>query len=109
MPADGKGARGGDVMTKTHATGSAASYGMRYLLKMIFNIAVAEADDDGNAAGAGETITDAQCSIILDKIAETEADIEKFCNYFKIDGVAKLPAGRFNHAMNLLNQKGRKA
>lgn len=48
MPADGKGAKGSDVMTKTHATGSGVSYGMRYLLKMIFNIS--EYDDDGNAA-----------------------------------------------------------
>lgn len=51
MPADGKGAKGGDVMTKTHAVGSAMSYGMRYLLKMIFNVAVGEEDDDGNRAG----------------------------------------------------------
>lgn len=51
MPADGKGAKGGDVMTKTHAAGSAMSYGQRYLLKLIFNIAVGEQDDDGNAAG----------------------------------------------------------
>ena len=50
MPADGKGAKGGDVMTKTHAAGSAMSYGMRYLLKMIFNVAITN-DDDGNAAG----------------------------------------------------------
>lgn len=48
MPNDGKGAKGGDVMTKTHATGSAVTYGMRYLLKMAFNVAVAEDDDDGN-------------------------------------------------------------
>jgi hypothetical protein len=48
MPSDGKGAKGGDVMTKTHATGAATSYGMRYLLKMIFNVAVGEDDDDGN-------------------------------------------------------------
>ncbi len=48
MPADGKGAKGGDVMTKTHAVGAAASYGMRYLLKMIFNVAVGEDDVDGN-------------------------------------------------------------
>lgn len=48
MPADGKGPKGGDVMTKTHATGSAMSYGQRYLLKFIFNIPVK--DDDGNAA-----------------------------------------------------------
>lgn len=51
MPSDGKGAKGGDVMTKTHATGSAMSYGSRYLLKLIFNIAVGEGDDDGNGAG----------------------------------------------------------
>lgn len=51
MPADGKGAKGGDVMTKTHATGSAMSYGMRYLLKFIFNVAIGEDDNDGNLDG----------------------------------------------------------
>lgn len=50
VPSDGKGAKGGDVMTKTHAFGSGASYGMRYLLKMIFNVAIGEEDDDGNQA-----------------------------------------------------------
>lgn len=52
MPADGKGAKGNDVMTKTHAVGSGAAYGMRYLLKMIFNIAIGDDpdDDDGNGA-----------------------------------------------------------
>jgi hypothetical protein len=54
MPADGKGAKGGDVMTKTHAVGSAMSYGMRYLLKMIFNVAVGEDDDDGNRAAGSQ-------------------------------------------------------
>ena len=54
MPADGKGAKGGDVMTKTHATGSAHSYGRRYLLKDIFNIAIGEEDNDGNAAAEDE-------------------------------------------------------
>jgi hypothetical protein len=54
MPIDGKGARGGDVMTKTHAMGSGISYGMRYLLRMIFNLAI-DQDDDGNAAGGRAT------------------------------------------------------
>lgn len=52
MPADGKGAKGGDVMTKTHASGSAMTYGQRYLLKLIFNVAIGEADDDGNASSS---------------------------------------------------------
>jgi len=49
MPTDGKGLRGNDAMTKTHAYGSGVTYGRRYLLAMIFNLATT--DDDGNAAG----------------------------------------------------------
>jgi hypothetical protein len=52
MPADGKGAKGGDVMTKTFATGSGMSYGARYLLKFIFNVAVGE--DDPEAQGLAD-------------------------------------------------------
>jgi hypothetical protein len=76
MPADGKGAKGNDVMTRTHAVGSGMSYGMRYLLKMIFNVAIGETDDDGNAAGApyditdwADAITDAADLVELQKIA----------------------------------------
>jgi hypothetical protein len=54
MPCDGKGAKGGDVMSKTHASGAAMSYGMRYLVKGIFNIAVGAEDDDGNLGTNGE-------------------------------------------------------
>lgn len=52
VPSDGKGAKGNDVMTKTHAFGSGTAYGMRYLLKMIFNVAIGIDldDDDGNGA-----------------------------------------------------------
>jgi hypothetical protein len=53
VPCDGKGAKGGDVMTKTHAKGAATTYGQRYLLKMIFNVAVGELDNDGNGATGG--------------------------------------------------------
>lgn len=71
MPADGKGAKGGDVMTKTHATGSATQYGMRYLLKMIFNVATADEDDDGNAAD-GDTDSSAMLDDWIQAIAECE-------------------------------------
>jgi len=72
MPADGKGAKGGDVMTKTHATGSATAYGMRYLLKMIFNVAVGETDDDGN--GAGGDLPEQDYISILDNIASASIE-----------------------------------
>src|SRR5258707_11760709 len=39
-----------DVCSSDLAMGSGISYGMRYLLRMIFNLAI-DQDDDGNAAG----------------------------------------------------------
>lgn len=73
MPADGKGAKGNDVMTRTHATGSAMSYGQRYLLKSIFNVAVGETDDDGNAASARVSPeAEAKADEFLQAIAEAE-------------------------------------
>ncbi|WP_448647130.1 ERF family protein [Pseudomonas mohnii] len=68
VPSDGKGAKGGDVMTKTHAFGSGTSYGMRYLLKMIFNVAIGEEDDDGNGA-TGDDFRNALIADLTSKVA----------------------------------------
>ena len=57
MPADGQGAKGGGVMTRTHATGSAITYARRYLKQMIFDLRVK--DDDGNHAGGAGRKTQA--------------------------------------------------
>ena len=70
MPADGKGARGNDVMTRTHATMSAVSYGRRGLLKMIFNIAETEHDDDGNRASK----TDVDQGPPVNHVSQDEAE-----------------------------------
>ena len=55
MPADGQGAKGGGVMTRTHATGSAITYAKRYIKNMIFNLQFREKDDDGNMAAGGQS------------------------------------------------------
>lgn len=104
MPADGKGAKGGDVMTKTHATGSGVTYGQRYLLKMIFNIAVG-GDDDGNRAGGG-VISKDQFDHISELIVRFDADVPKFCKHFKIESVPELPASKYRTAVEMLNMKG---
>jgi hypothetical protein len=108
MPADGKGAKGGDVMTKTHATGSAVSYGMRYLLKMIFNIAVSDKDDDGNAAAnGGAVINEEQIGTLTELIESVSADKAKFLRFFKVEQLAELPSKRYQEAVNMLNAKAR--
>ena len=105
MPADGKGAKGGDVMTKTHAVGSAATYGQRYLLKGIFNIAVGE-DDDGNRAGdTDQPISAAQVQTIRELIDRTGSDIEKFCAYFQIEAIPDLKAKNYQRAIAAINLK----
>lgn len=104
MPADGKGAKGGDVMSATHAVGSAFTYGQRYLLKGIFNLAIG-GDDDGNAAG-GETINMEQAIALKKKMDEVGAHLDNFCNRFKIDEIASLPAKKFAEAMDRLSLYG---
>jgi len=105
MPADGKGAKGGDVMTKTHAAGAAASYGMRYLLRGIFNVAVGEEDRDGNAPKAAPKITDAQVKALRDLIGKAGTTVEKFCEVGKIEALPDLPAADFDRAVSWLNDR----
>lgn len=77
VPADGKGAKGGDVMTATHAVGSATTYGERYLIKMIFNVVISKDifDDDGLAAGeVGDPLMPEQIEAIKSLLKETDTD-----------------------------------
>jgi hypothetical protein len=109
VPADGKGAKGGDVMTKTHATGSALSYGSRYLAGMIFNLAI-DKDKDGNGASPRVTIrqiSEKQLNILTNLIDETNADIRKVCAHFEIEGLAILTTDRYQEAFELLKARKR--
>ncbi|MDQ5979564.1 MAG: hypothetical protein QG602_2539 [Verrucomicrobiota bacterium] len=106
MPADGKGAKGGDVMTKTHAVGSAVTYGQRYLLKMIFNIAVGE-DDDGNRAGAGPLISADQVADLQALLEEVKADKAKFLDWLNVASLQEIPVRHYAPAVKALNDKRR--
>lgn len=98
------------------AIGSAVTYLQRYTLKAALGLA-ASSDDDGETAttapalpAPNETgfITDKQATTILDLIADVGANTRLFCDYFKIDGVTKLPAALYQRAIDALNTKGRK-
>ena len=112
MPADGKGAKGGDVMTLTHAAGSAFTYGQRYLLKLIFNLATADNDDDGNAAGNADdgpisTEQVQQLEAIVQDVGGKRAD-ELRANtlkYFKCETFADISASEFKRVVVALNKK----
>lgn len=103
MPADGKGAKGGDVMTKTHAAGAAKSYGMRYLVKGIFNVAVGEEDTDGNEPQ--ETIGPGQLASLEQLIAEVKADVPKLCRMLKVNTLSDIRVGAFDTVKALIEAK----
>lgn len=58
LPLDSAGIKGSVNKTAVHATGSTFSYAKRYLFCMIFNVALANEDDDAVKSG-GVTIQDA--------------------------------------------------
>lgn len=109
MPADGKGAKGGDVMTLTHAAGAAGSYGARYLLKGIWNVAVGDEDVDGNDVAAEHPVSVAQYNALMSRVSDVQADEVKFCEYFRIADLSEMPARRFAEAMKALDAKAKKA
>ena len=115
MPADGKGAKGGDVMTKTHAMGSAQTYGMRYLTKKIWNVAIGEDDDDGNAANTSHGAPDnarvsaKDLETIKRGLTATGAKAEDLLHHL-FPGVhnmtlEQIPAAQAASAIHLLSEK----
>lgn len=107
VPTDATGAKGTVNKTKTHAYGSTLSYGRRYAKLMAFDIAVTTADDDGNAAGGAEFINEEQQGAIRAKIDEYGADVEKFCAFMNVDGIAKIPSNKYEAALVVLDAKRR--
>lgn len=85
MPADGKGAKGGGVMSRTHATGSAITYGKRYLKDLIFNLSFTK-DDDGNSAGG---VTNEQAIGWIDAIRDADTPEATMSMWKQATDVAK--------------------
>lgn len=113
MPADGKGAKGGDVMTKTHAAGAASSYGMRYLLKGIFNVAIGEDDTDGNVPEAEliDESTQADINALIDEILTKPEQRVAFSGWLKTElkvqngFVRNIPQKKAELVVEMLNKK----
>ena len=90
-------------MTKTHAFGSGLSYGMRYLLKLIFNVAISM-DDDGNAAGY-PTITEKQVADLEALITEVGSNKVSFRHYCKVDSFDEILSKNYKFAVEALERK----
>lgn len=103
LPSDNSGGK-----NAVQAWGSSTSYGKRYVLVTLLGIATADEDDDGSAAGTGETISEAQYKQVAALLAQSGTEINDFCAHYKIETLDDLPAKLADKAIGLLKIKIKK-
>jgi hypothetical protein len=84
--------------------GAAITYGRRYSVSGIFNIA-SEDDDDGNSLEGSKPINKSEAMVLEGLIKKTGTDKEKFLAYYKVDKPESLTADQYKHAIAVLNKK----
>lgn len=111
LPVDGKGPKGGNVMSRTHAASSGVTYAMRILLKMVFNLPV-DRDDDGNAASRTvlnnvdpdvAKIAPEQIILLHDKCEAVGCARSKFLEWAQVARFEDIPAEMFEGCMSGLD------
>lgn len=100
-PADASGSK-----NAIQAIGSTLTYLQRYTLVQALGLA-ASGDDDGNAAGAGETLTEDQVMDLQALVEEFGADAKKLCLRLKVQFLDDLPQSRLKEAVAMIQSKGR--
>lgn len=95
--------------TPIHALGSTLTYLQRYSLVQMLGLAVTD-DDDGHAAGTGETISSDQITelqTLITTIGGARADTLKagFLKKFRIESLVELPVTEWNNAKAALEAK----
>lgn len=107
---------GGKVnMTLTHARKSALTYGKHAVLAMMFNIAVGDGEDDGNAAGGKieqkdeSLIGDKQIAVVNNLITEagftTEEEKTKYLAFIKVESVDEITQDQYSRVVTQLTQR----
>lgn len=86
------------------AIGSTLTYLQRYSLVQALGLAAAD-DDDGKAAGDGETIAQDQVEWLQSLIVEVAADLQGFLKYFKIAKLEEMNAKEYPRAVAALEKK----
>lgn len=87
------------------ALGSTVTYLERYTLFAATGIAAKGEDDDGAGAGTVEYIDEKQLADLKALLEETNSNVTKFCEHFKIESLDKLPVKVFKQAVALTEAK----
>lgn len=91
--------------------GSTLTYLQRMTLKAALGLAAAEDDDAKGSSGGQEEaqpIDRDQLATLLRLVEETQTDIEKFCEWAKVDSVPEILTTQFKRAVDFLEAKKRR-
>src|SRR5215469_18403806 len=93
-------------MTLVQAAGSAMTYGRRYLLINIFNLAISnDPNDDDGEGGVGAFVNAEQIAELEKLIKDSDTKLDQFLAFGKVESLAEIPAVKFASAKALLEQK----
>jgi hypothetical protein len=91
------------------AVGSSVSYGKRYTAGLLLNfVSRDQPDDDGNAAGMGETISSEQIKELRDLLDAKGGDVRKLCEYLKVESLADIEVSGFAKVKAAIMKKGQR-
>lgn len=100
----------GGAKNPLQARVSTVTYLERATFKAACGLAEQGDDKDGaSEATASGPISAEQRDTLLALIAEVDADVVKFCAYFRVEGVGELPASQYDRAVKSLEKKGKAA
>jgi hypothetical protein len=88
----------------TQRMAAALSYAKRHCLCAALNIVVTDEDNDAN--GMAEKITEQQAATIREWLVATTTDEKRFLNWLHVAAVADIPAARFDECVAMLKRKG---
>jgi hypothetical protein len=94
----------GGAKNNVQGWGSSVSYGKRYAAFALLNL-VGHDDKDTDGVPPSQFITEEQEATLRDLLEATEADLPKFCGYFKIEKLPDLKASDFDRAVSALKKK----
>ncbi len=90
----------------TQKMGAALKYGQRYALCAALDLVVT--DEDRDAHGLMETITEEQIASLKELVESTNTDLKRFLKWLAVEKLADIPVSQFGAAIYELNRKAAK-
>lgn len=110
VPSDIMGIGGKRTKTNTQGFGSTTSYGRRYLTIMIFNLTIADEDNDGNTVTTPtDTISRTEVEMIKVELRKAKLSQTYICEKAGVNKIEDIEAGRYEGCINHIQGKAKEA